>query len=126
MRVLNGTGTPGLASRVSDSLSQLGFDVRGVADASENQTATVVRYGPGQQAAAATVASMITGAVIQPDRTVKSGVEVLLGSDYPGELRPVPDAGTRLTVTENPQSSEAIDLPSDLSVTNGADTSCSG
>ncbi|MBJ7291832.1 LCP family protein, partial [Williamsia sp.] len=126
VRVLNGTGTAGLASTVSDRMSQLGFDVRGVADASENQTATVVRYGPGQQAAAATVASMITGAVIQPDRTVKSGVEVLLGSDYPGELKPVPDAGTRLTVTENPQSSEAVDLPSDLSVTNGADTSCSG
>ena len=126
VRVLNGTGTAGLASKVSDAMSQLGFDVRGVADASENQTATIVRYGPGQQAAAATVASMITGAAIQPDRTVKSGVEVLLGSDYPGQLKPVPDAGTRLTIMQNPQSSEAVDLPSDLSVTNAADTSCQG
>ncbi len=126
VRVLNGTGTSGLASRVSDSLSQLGFDVRGVADASENQTATVVRYGPGEQADAATVASMITGAAIQPDRTVKSGVEVLLGSDYPGELNAVPVVGTSLTVIENPRSSEAVDLPSDLSVTNAADTTCDG
>ncbi|MGU3292727.1 LCP family glycopolymer transferase [Williamsia sp. M5A3_1d] len=126
VRVLNGTGTSGLATRVSDQMSQLGFDVRGVADASENQTQTVVRYGPGQQAAAATVASMITGAVIQSDRTVKSGVEVLLGSDYPGEIGAVPTAGESLQVTENPRSDEAVDLPSDLSVTNAADTSCSG
>ncbi|KQS00512.1 transcriptional regulator [Williamsia sp. Leaf354] len=126
VRVLNGTGTTGLATRVSDQMSQLGFDVRGVADASENQTQTVVRYGPGEQAAAATVASMITGAVIQSDRTVKSGVEVLLGSDYPGEIGAVPTAGESLRVTENPRSDEAVDLPGDLSVTNAADTSCSG
>ncbi|MGJ0119812.1 LCP family protein [Williamsia sp. MIQD14] len=126
VRVLNGTGTTGLATRVSDQMSQLGFDVRGVADASENQTQTVVRYGPGEQAAAATVASMISGAVIQSDRTVKSGVEVLLGSDYPGEIGAVPTAGESLRVTENPRSDEAVDLPGDLSVTNAADTSCSG
>ncbi len=56
VRVLNATGTTGLATRVSDEMSAKGFDVRGVADASQNQDQTVVRYGPGQQAAAATVA----------------------------------------------------------------------
>jgi LCP family protein required for cell wall assembly len=124
VRVLNATGTTGLATRVSDELSTKGFDVRGVADASQNQDQTVVRYGPGEQAAAATLAAMIPGAVIQPDRTVKSGVEVLLGSQFDGSVGDVPTQGTSLRVTQNPQSDEAVELPNDLSVTNGADTSC--
>ncbi|GAA2054344.1 LCP family protein [Williamsia deligens] len=124
VRVLNATGTSGLATRVSDEMSAKGFDVRGVADASQNQSSTVVRFGPGQQAAAATVASLIPGAVIQPDRTVKSGVEVLLGGDFAGSVGDVPAQGSSLTVTQNPQSDETVELPNDLSVTNGADTSC--
>lgn len=124
VRVLNATGTTGLATRVSDEMSAKGFDVRGVADASQNQDQTVVRYGPGQQAAAATVAAMIPGAVIQPDRTVKSGIEVLLGSQFTGSVGDVPTQGSSLRVTQNPQSNETVDLPNDLSVTNGADTSC--
>ena len=124
MRVLNATGASGLATRVSEKLSAMGFDVRGVADASQNQAETVVRYGPGEQAAAATLASMIPGAVIQPDRTVKSGVEVLLGTDFAGSVDDAPAQGRSLTVTQNPQSNEAVELPNDLSVTNGADTSC--
>ncbi|WP_299574808.1 LCP family protein [uncultured Williamsia sp.] len=124
VRVLNATGTSGLATRVSDEMSTKGFDVRGVADASQNQDQTVVRYGPGEQAAAATVASMIPGAVIQPDRTVKSGIEVLLGSQFAGSIGDVPTQGSPLRVTQNPQSNETVELPNDLSVTNGADTSC--
>ncbi|GAA1900456.1 LCP family protein [Williamsia serinedens] len=124
VRVLNATGTTGLATRVSDEMSTKGFDVRGVADASQNQDQTVVRYGPGAQAAAATVAAMIPGAVIQPDRTVKSGVEVLLGSQFSGSLGEVPTQGSAVRVMQNPQSNETVELPNDLSVTNGADTSC--
>ncbi len=63
---------------------------------------------------------MIPGAVIQPDRTVKSGIEVLLGSQFTGSVGDVPTQGSSLRVTQNPQSNETVDLPNDLSVTNGA------
>ncbi|NED65384.1 LytR C-terminal domain-containing protein, partial [Streptomyces sp. SID10244] len=48
VRVLNGTDRSGVASEVSDQLVSEGFDVRGVADASENRDETVIRYGAGE------------------------------------------------------------------------------
>ncbi|NMO04399.1 LCP family protein [Gordonia sp. TBRC 11910] len=124
VRVLNGTGKSGLATEVSEKLTPLGFDVRGVADASEQQSTTVVRYGTGEEDAAATLAKMFPGASIQPDHTVKSGVEVILGGDYSGSLSSTPDAGTKLTVTQLPATVGSSDLPNDLAVTNAGDTTC--
>ncbi|MEO9327907.1 LCP family protein [Gordonia aurantiaca] len=124
VRVLNGTTTTGLASEVSDRLTSYGFDVRGVADASENRDDTVVRYGAGQQAAAATLAKMFPGAEIQFDRTVKSGVEVILGSDFAGELGSLPDTGATIDVEQLAPAENTGDLPNDLAVTNAGDTSC--
>lgn len=124
VRVLNGTGKGGLATEVSEQLTPLGFDVRGVADASEQQSHTVIRYGAGEEDAAATLAKMFPGAAIQPDRTVRSGVEVILGSDYSGSLDSVPTTGSTLSVTQLPPSSGTSDLPNDLAVTNASDTTC--
>ncbi|WP_168699343.1 LCP family protein [Gordonia paraffinivorans] len=124
VRVLNGTSTAGLASEVSDRLTPYGFDVRGVADASENRDDTVVRYGVGQQAAAATLAKMFPGAEIQFDRTVKSGVEVILGSDFGGDLGAVPDTGATINVEQLAPAENTGDLPNDLAVTNAGDTTC--
>ncbi|MFW0789111.1 LCP family protein [Gordonia sp. CPCC 205333] len=124
VRVLNGTGKTGLATDVSEQLTPLGFDVRGVADASEQQKKTVVRYGAGEQDAAATLAKMFPGASIQPDRTVRSGVEVILGSDYAGSLGSTPSAGSAISVTQLPPNSSTSELPNDLAVTNASDTTC--
>ncbi|MGK2318496.1 LCP family protein [Gordonia rhizosphera] len=125
VRILNGTGRSGVATEVSDQLSPLGFDVRGVADASENRVDTVVRYGPGEQDSAATLAMMFPGASIQLDRTVKSGVEVILGTDFDGTLASAPDTGTTISVPQLPQSTNPSNLPNDLAVTNAGDTTCS-
>ncbi|WP_119033109.1 LCP family protein [Gordonia rubripertincta] len=124
VRVLNGTSTTGLAAEVSEQLTPYGFDVRGVADASENRDDTVVRYGPGQQNAAATLAAMFPGAEIQLDRTVKSGVELILGSDFSGGLGSVPAAGATVNVEQLAPAENSGDLPNDLAVTNAGDTTC--
>ncbi|WP_051092652.1 LCP family protein [Jongsikchunia kroppenstedtii] len=124
VRVLNGTGTQGLAQSVQDSLENEGFEVRGVADASQHHDTTVVRYGPGEQQSAATLASMFPGAAIQPDHTVKSGVEIIVGNDYSGSVGSVPARGTQLTVTQLPETSTSESLPNDLQITNAGDTSC--
>jgi LCP family protein required for cell wall assembly len=124
VRVLNGTGTQGLAQSVQDSLQNEGFEVRGVADASQHHDTTVVRYGPGEQQAAATLASMFPGAAIQPDHTVKSGVEIIVGSDFSGSVGSAPTRGTQLTVTQLPETNTSESLPNDLQITNAGDTSC--
>ncbi|MFE0752050.1 LCP family protein [Gordonia sp. NPDC058843] len=124
VRVLNGTGQTGLASEVSDQLTPYGFDVRGVADASENRDDTVVRYGPGQRDAAATLAEMFPNASIQLDRTVKSGVELIVGADFAGSLGSVPAAGATLTANQLAPAENTGNLPNDLAITNAGDTTC--
>lgn len=125
VRVLNGTGRAGQASDASDQLTAQGFDVRGVADASENRSDTVVRYGPGEQDSAATLAAMFPGAKIQSDKTVKSGVEVILGSDFSGSVGTVPAVGQTLSAEQLPAATNTSNLPNDLAVTNAGDTTCS-
>lgn len=125
VRVLNGTGKAGQAADASDQLTAQGFDVRGVADASENRTDTVVRYGPGEQDSAATLAAMFPGAKIQSDKTVKSGVEVILGSDFAGSVTSAPAAGETLSAQALPPAANSSNLPNDLAVTNAGDTTCS-
>ncbi|WP_124708328.1 LCP family protein [Gordonia insulae] len=125
VRVLNGTGRTGAAADVSDQLAPLGFDVRGVADASENRDDTVIRYGIGEQDSAATLAAMFPGSSIQLDRNVKSGVELIVGKNFDGSLDSTPDTGATISVNQLPPSTGASNLPNDLTVTNAGDTTCS-
>jgi LCP family protein required for cell wall assembly len=124
LRVLNGTGTTGVATGISENLAAQGFGVNGVADASENRTDTVVRYGPGQQAAAATIAQLFPGATVQADANLQEGLEVIVGSTFTGDLGQAPVEGTPITVDELPRDSAADELPNDLTVTNAGDASC--
>ncbi|MFT4088305.1 MAG: LCP family protein, partial [Gordonia sp. (in: high G+C Gram-positive bacteria)] len=126
VRVLNGSGTTGIATDVMNKMVGNGFNVPGVADASSNRDDTVVRYGPGQKDAAATVAAMVPGARIQEDRTVKVGVELILGSDFQGtaSMESVPAQGSTVSVGQLPATSNNSDLPNDLAVTNAGDTTC--
>lgn len=126
VRILNGTPTSGLAAFASEQLTPEGFEVRGIADSSQNVEQTVVRYGPGQRAAAATVAQMFPGAKIQADRTVKSGVELILGSDFTMSttLSSYATPGTKISVEQLPARKVEGNLPSDLAVTNAGDASC--
>ncbi len=126
VRILNGTNTSGLADHASKQLTPKGFEVRGIADSSQKVDSTVVRYGPGQRDAAATVAHMFPGAKIQSDRTVKSGVELILGEDYTTstQLRAYATPGTKITAEQLPARKVEANLPSDLAVTNAGDATC--
>ncbi|UQE75736.1 LCP family protein [Gordonia sp. PP30] len=127
VRVLNGSGQTGVATEVMNVLIREGFTVPGVADASTEESDTVVRYGAGEQDSAATIAKMFPGAKIQEDRTVKVGVEVILGTDFQGTsaIADPPSPGNTLSVGQLPPANTNSDLPNDLSVTNAGDTTCS-
>ncbi|WP_298440831.1 LCP family protein, partial [Gordonia sp. (in: high G+C Gram-positive bacteria)] len=127
VRVLNGSGQTGVATEVMNVLIREGFTVPGVADASTKESDTVVRYGAGEQDSAATIAKMFPGAKIQEDRTVKVGVEVILGTDFQGTsaIADPPSPGSTLSVGQLPPANTNSDLPNDLSVTNAGDTTCS-
>lgn len=126
VRVLNGSGESGVATAVMNTLIASGFNVPGVADASNNRSDTVVRYGAGEKDSAATLAAMFPGARIQEDRTVKAGVEIILGSDFAGtsSISSPPDPGSTVSVGQLPKVDNSSDLPNDLSVTNAGDTTC--
>ncbi|MCF8603067.1 LCP family protein [Gordonia sp. HY442] len=127
VRVLNGTEQSGVADTVMNELIRQGVEVSGIGDASLNVDETVVRYGPGEKDSAATVASLFPGAKIQLDKTVKTGVQVILGADYGGieTVGALPDAGSTLTTGQLPENASHGDLPNDLAVTNAGDTTCS-
>ncbi|QKT09017.1 LCP family protein [Gordonia sp. X0973] len=126
VRILNGTDTSGLAQHAQEQLSARGFEVRGIADSNTKVDHTVVRYGPDQRDAAGTLARMFPGAKIQADRSVKSGVEVILGNDYTTstQLKSYAKPGTHITVDQLPARVVDADLPSDLAVTNAGDARC--
>lgn len=81
MVVLNGSGIEGLAGRTADELTALGFTVRDVGNADPTST-TVVRYPPGQEAEARTIATQAPGETdipVEEDSGVNT-VTLVLGS----------------------------------------------
>lgn len=109
--VRNGTGAAGLAAGVADDLTEAGFTVP-ADDLGDAQTfaveRTVVRYGQGQEAAAALVASYLEAEpVLEPDDGL-AGVVLVAGADYEGvrdEPRAVADGqiDARTTTTASPE-----------------------
>ncbi|MEV0581876.1 LCP family protein [Nonomuraea sp. NPDC050310] len=83
MRVLNGTDIQGLGARTRDALLASGFVIPETAGNTPKKdfTRTVIRYGPGREDSARTVAAALPGAELK--LTDKPGIEVVLGSDQP-------------------------------------------
>lgn len=86
VRVLNGTGEPGIAHKVADELAKRGFVIEGEpSDAdSTSYTTTVVRYGVDKNESSQTLAASVPGADRQQDGTLGSTLELIIGSDYSG------------------------------------------
>ncbi|WP_331454203.1 LytR C-terminal domain-containing protein [Streptomyces sp. FXJ1.172] len=74
-------------------LSGLGFTVTGIGKVGEDRPVTLVRYGPGHQAEAETVARLFPGTQSQP--TADPGVTVILGwtNTTPPTQPPTPGPG---------------------------------
>ncbi|MBY6679117.1 LCP family protein [Rhodococcus sp. BP-332] len=127
VQISNASETSGLAATTADELAAYGFQVVGTGNAeTTGAAATVVRYGAGSIADASTVASTIPGAVLEETPTLGGIVEVVLGTDFQGFLTPPTVVGDLLPTfaTGVSGASTEVALPSDLTVTNGADESC--
>ncbi|QIS17502.1 LytR family transcriptional regulator [Nocardia terpenica] len=130
VQVSNASGTAGLASSTAPKLSARGFQIYSVGNYADGTSpTTLVRYAPGHEAEAGTVASTLPGAALEPAAGLGSIVEVVLGADFAGVVRaptpfgsPLPDtpaAPAGGAATETPAT-----LPSDLEHVNAADDIC--
>ncbi|HLJ08979.1 MAG TPA: LCP family protein, partial [Acidimicrobiia bacterium] len=91
VRVLNGTGTPGMAGDTAAALGQAGFSPSGSGDADKfGYTKTEIRYNPAGQAKAALLARYLGGAgKLVADPTVRgTDVVLVVGSDWKGVTPP--------------------------------------
>jgi hypothetical protein len=87
VRVLNGTGEPGLAHRVAEDLASRGFIVDETTDAdSTDYTESIVRYGTEKRESSETLAASVTGSTRQQDAALGSTLELIVGSDYSGTV----------------------------------------
>ncbi|MGB5794241.1 MAG: LCP family protein [Mycolicibacter algericus] len=124
VRVSNATDQSGLAAATSEGLQHWGFDVDSADDYPATVKNTKVLFSPGNEQAAATVASALTGAPIERVAGLGSIVRVVLGADFRAVSRPAV-TGSQINVQLNRGASvEPTELPDDLTVTNAADTTC--
>jgi hypothetical protein len=82
---LNGTTTSGVARTATQDLARLGFRTNApqVAEAS-TFGASEVRYAPGFEDSAATVAAAVPGSALKVDPTATNGIQLVVGSSYTG------------------------------------------
>ena len=124
VRVSNATEQSGLAGATSEGLQQWGFNVDNADDYPGTVKSTKVLYSPGNEQAAATVSSALSGAPIERVSGLGSIVRVVLGSDFRAVTKPAA-SGSQVSVQLNRGASvEPTELPDDLTVTNAADTTC--
>ena len=106
VRVLNGNGISGEATKVAGDLgpSGIGFNVAGTGDAdSFKYSQSVISYGPGQQTKAQLLnAALATPAQLKPDNTLKAvDVVLVVGNDFSG-VHPVATTGATASTTAPP------------------------
>jgi LCP family protein required for cell wall assembly len=97
VRVLNGTGTPGLAGQTAQQLSKLGFDVIGTGNAPATAATTVTYAGTAQADSAYTLMTQLKSAPAAentlaepvPQTGTAGPVTLTLGADFAGVLSPV-------------------------------------
>lgn len=125
VHVSNSTGQTGLGSSASAGFQQYGFTVDSPDDHPVALDRTTVMYSPGNEQAAATVASALGVPAVESVTGLGDTVNVVLGSDFMSVDSPEP-AGTSVSmeVTEDAGAGATAELPEDLTVTNGADTTC--
>jgi LCP family protein required for cell wall assembly len=96
VRVLNGTGTPGLAGQTAQQLGKLGFDVIGTGDAPATAATTVSYTGTAQADSAYTLMTQLKSAPAAqntlaepaPQTGTAGPVTLTLGADFAGVLSP--------------------------------------
>jgi LCP family protein required for cell wall assembly len=124
VQVSNSTGEDGLGATAADELQTHGFNVISPEDYAGPLDTTTVFFSPGNEQAAATVASAFPNADIERVTDLGDVVQVVLGSDFYSVSSP-PSSGSPVQVhVVHESNSTPTDLPEDLTVTNAADTTC--
>jgi LCP family protein required for cell wall assembly len=124
VRVSNATAQSGLAATATGQLRRDGFNVMTPDDYPSSVTATTVLFSPGNEGAAATVASSFTDAKVQRVSGYGQVVQVVLGPDFKSVNSPSPSGSSISLQIEHGSSNAPAKLPEDLTVTNAADTTC--
>lgn len=124
VRVSNSTGEDGLAATAATELQSHGFNVTNPDDYPGPLNSTTVFFSPGNEQAAATVASALTNPTIERVNGLGDVVRVVLGSDFYSVTPPSPSGSPVQVHVVRGTSSAPTHLPEDLTVTNAADTSC--
>lgn len=124
VRVSNATTQSGLAATATSQLKRDGFNVMSPDDYPSSVTATTVLFSPGNEEAAATVASSFANSKVQRVSGYGQVVQVVLGPDFKSVTAPSPSGSSMSLQIERGSSNAPAKLPEDLTVTNAADTTC--
>jgi LCP family protein required for cell wall assembly len=124
VRVSNATTQSGLASTATSQLKRVGFNVMTPDDYPSAVNATTVLFSPGNEEAAAAVASSFANAKVQRVSGYGQVVQVVLGPDFKSVSTPAPTGSSLSLQIERGSSNAPAKLPEDLTVTNAADTTC--
>jgi LCP family protein required for cell wall assembly len=125
VRVSNSTGENGLASTAANELQVHGFNVTTPDDYPGPLPSTTVFFSPGNEQAAATVASSFANPSIERVTGMGDVVRVVLGSDFYNNVSAPSPSGSPVQVhVVRGTNSTPTQLPEDLTVTNAADTTC--
>ncbi|WP_240619445.1 LCP family protein [Blastococcus sp. TF02-8] len=107
--VLNGTGTTGLAGTVAEALRGQGFGVGTVGNEEGTVNETVVRFGPGAEEQARTVAAAVPNSVLRPSDAVGAAVQLVIGPGY-SSVVPV-QVGAPVAADPGPETTPADPQP---------------
>ena len=124
VQVSNSTGQTGLATTATNQLKRNGFNVMTPNDYPNSLNATTVFFSPGNEPAAATVASVFANAKVERVNGIGQVVQVVLGPDFSSVTAPPPSGSSISVQIDRNSSSPTTKLPEDLTVTNAADTTC--
>jgi LCP family protein required for cell wall assembly len=124
VRVSNSTGQDGLGATAANEMEQHGFKVQTPDDYPHSLQSTTVFFSPGNEQAAATVASALSNPQIERVSGMGDVVQVVLGSDFYTVGPPRPSGSSMQVHVTRSTSSRPTPLPQDLSVTNAADVTC--
>jgi len=124
VQVSNATGQTGLAATATSQLKRNGFNVMTPDDYPSSLSATTVFFSPGNEQAAATVASAFTNAKVARVNGIGQVVQVALGQDFSSVSAPPPSGSSISVQVDRNSNTPTTKLPEDLTVTNAADTRC--
>lgn len=124
VRVSNATAQSGLAATATSQLKRNGFNVMSPDDYPSPVNATTVFFSPGNEQAAATVASAFTNSKVARVSGYGQVVQVVLGPDFKSVSSPAPTGSSLSVQIDRSPGSTPTKLPDDLTVTNAADTTC--